>query len=361
MNILLIKNDKKKNFRRKIAPWLVCAALAFALGLTLGAPEGVQAADASKTITRNEMGVHNGYNYELWKDYGSTSMTLGKGGAFNCSWSKINNALFRKGLKFDQTKTHDELGIIWMNYDCDYQPNGNSYLGVYGWTIEPLVEYYILDSWGTWRPPGEYTSKDIINADGGTYEIYETTRVNQPSIRGTATFQQYWSVRTEKRTSGTISISEHFKKWESMSMEMGKMYETALVIEGYQSSGNADVKANSITVEKELTLTVNGGTYTGIPNYGQTITVTADAPDADMYFDGWAVSPDTVSLMPASDDPLKATFTMPFHDVTITAVFLSKSGSSKDFGCSSKQTVFPLVCLALIFWSAISKPKTSLY
>jgi len=71
--------------------------------------------------------------------------------------------------------------------------------------------------------------------------VYVTTRVNQPSIDGTATFQQYWSVRTSKRTSGTISVSEHFRQWERMGMQMGKMYEVALTVEGYQSSGSANV------------------------------------------------------------------------------------------------------------------------
>ncbi len=56
-------------------------------------------------------------------------------------------------------------------------------------------------------------------------------RINQPSIIGIATFKQYWSVRQTKRTSGTVSVSEHFKKWESLGMPMGKMYETALTVE----------------------------------------------------------------------------------------------------------------------------------
>ncbi|MDP4088305.1 MAG: glycoside hydrolase family 11 protein [Bacillota bacterium] len=203
--------------------------------------------NAAKIITTNQTGIQDGYNYELWKDNGTTSMTLNSGGAFSCSWSNMNNALFRKGKKFDETQTYQQLGNISLNYAANYKPNGNSYLAVYGWTSNPLVEFYIVDSWGSWRPPGA-VPKGTITVDGGTYDIYETTRTDQPSIKGNATFEQYWSVRQEKRTSGTISISEHFKKWESMGMKMGKMYEVSLVVEGYQSSGTADVTSNTLTI-----------------------------------------------------------------------------------------------------------------
>ncbi len=201
----------------------------------------------ARTLSSNETGTHGGYDYEYWKDTGNGSMTLKDGGAFSCQWSNINNILFRKGRKFNETQTHQQIGNITVQYGVDYRPSGNSYLCVYGWTVDPLVEYYIVESWGDWRPPGA-GSKGTINVDGGTYDVYETTRNQQPSIKGTATFQQYWSVRTSKKTSGTISVSEHFNAWERMGMRMGKMYEVALTIEGYQSSGSADVYTNVITV-----------------------------------------------------------------------------------------------------------------
>lgn len=206
------------------------------------------AATVYAAITNNEIGTHDGYDYEFWKDSGgSGSMTLNSGGTFSAEWSNVNNILFRKGKKFDQTQTHEQIGNISVDYGANYQPNGNSYLTVYGWAVDPLVEFYIVDSWGTWRPPGG-TPKGTLHVDGGTYEIYETTSVQEPSIIGTATFQQYWSVRTSKRTSGTISVSEHFKKWESLGMPMGNMYEVALTVEGYQSSGSADVYSNTLNI-----------------------------------------------------------------------------------------------------------------
>jgi len=67
-------------------------------------------------------------------------------------------------------------------------------------------------------------------------------RNNQPSIKGTATFTQYWSVRQQKRTSGTITLANHIKAWAGKSMPMGDFYEVSMTVEGYQSSGTADVK-----------------------------------------------------------------------------------------------------------------------
>lgn len=228
---------------------------------------------ADTTITSNQMGNNDGYNYSLWKDSGNTSMTLKSGGTFSCEWSDIGNALFRKGKTFDETKTHQQLGYISVDYDCNYQPSGNSYMCVYGWTTSPLVEYYIVESWGTWRPPGA-VSKGTITVDGGTYDIYETTRTNQPSIKGTKTFQQYWSVRTTKRTSGSISVTQHFNEWEKLGLKMGKMYEVALTVEGYKSSGKADVISNKISIGGNAPTPTPTPTPTPIPTPTPTIAPT---------------------------------------------------------------------------------------
>ncbi|MDQ0229918.1 glycoside hydrolase family 11 protein [Metabacillus malikii] len=227
---------KKKRFKLFIVT-LLCFVLTIPLA----------SVSAATTLTSNQIGTQDGYDYEFWKDNGGWgNMTLNSGGTFSAEWGGINNILFRKGKKFNETQTHQQIGNISINYGANFQPNGNAYLTVYGWTVDPLVEFYIVDSWGTYRPTG--TKKGTITVDGGTYDVYETTRVNQPSIKGNTTFKQYWSVRTSKRTSGTISVSEHFKAWERLGMPMGKMYEVALTVEGYQSSGSADVYQNTLTI-----------------------------------------------------------------------------------------------------------------
>nr|WP_296695065.1 glycoside hydrolase family 11 protein [Ruminococcus sp.] len=212
-----------------------------------------------KVFHENTTGTIDGYDYELWKDEGDTTFTVDpKGGTFSCEWENINNALFRRGKKYDCTKTYEELGNMSIDYGVDYQPVGNSYMCVYGWTREPLIEYYIVESWGSWRPPGAPAALGTVTVDGGTYDIYKTTRYEQPSIDGTQTFDQYWSVRRRKpegdgnKIEGTISISKHFDAWKKCGLELGKMYEVALTIEGYQSQGKATIYKNDLKV---------GGTY----------------------------------------------------------------------------------------------------
>jgi len=219
--------------------------LTFLLLLGIG---GVKA----QTFTSNATGTKDGYYYEFWMDDRGNkngSMTLNAGGTFSCQWQNTENILSRKGKKFDDTKTYKELGTMKVDYACNYNPQGNSYLCIYGWTRNPLVEYYIIESFGTWEPPnGGNGSIGEITVDGGTYKIQKATRTNQPSIDGTKTFSQFFSVRKGKRTSGTITISEHFKAWEAKGFQMGKMNEVSLCVEGYQSSGSATVTKNDLTV-----------------------------------------------------------------------------------------------------------------
>lgn len=202
-------------------------------------------------------GEQEGYRYELWNQnsQGNAFMTLEKGALFSGEWSGIENYLARRGLNYNQTKKHQEIGEFFTNYKCDYKPSsasGNSYLSVYGWTVAPLIEYYIVEDWRKWIPS---MSKDAVfkgsfEANGGIYDVYEKTRVEQPSIVGKTTFQQYFSIRKDKRTEGTINISEHFNMWEKLGMNMGKMHEVSFVVEGYKNNGSFEFKELDVSVKK---------------------------------------------------------------------------------------------------------------
>ena len=91
--------------------------------------------------------------------------------------------------------------------------------------------------------------KGTLDIDGGSYKIYTNVRTNQPSIHGTATFTQFFSIRQSARQCGHISITEHFKKWSSLGMTLGKMYEAKLLVEAGGGSGSIDFTTASMTAQ----------------------------------------------------------------------------------------------------------------
>lgn len=219
-------------------------------------------ANVSFAADYQDRGSKDGYDYEVWNQngQGQIQFELKGDGAFYCSWSNTENNLFRTGKRLGSTQTYDAYDGISIDYVVDYEPKGNSYMCVYGWTENgkgeyPTVEYYIVEAWGDWRPPGNASSMGTVYSDNKKYDIYRTVRYNQPSIHGTETFYQYWSVQDKspspayKKTtiSGKITVSNHFDAWKKAGLDMnGKLYEVALNVEGYRSNGSADVKKNDL-------------------------------------------------------------------------------------------------------------------
>jgi endo-1,4-beta-xylanase len=202
--------------------------------LVIGSVSGLQA----QTITSNQTGTHNGYFYSYWKDTGTVSMTLGSGGNYSVNWN-LGSGNFVGGKGWSTGSSSRKV-----NYNAGvWAPTGNAYLTLYGWTRNPLIEYYVVDSWGSWRPPGG-TSQGSVTTDGGTYDLYRTQRVNQPSIEGTRTFYQYWSVRRTKRATGSnvsITFSNHVNAWSSKGWNLGAHAYQIMATEGFQSSGRSNL------------------------------------------------------------------------------------------------------------------------
>lgn len=215
---------------KSILAGIICTIALYATGI------------GAQTLTANSTGTHNGFYYSFWKDSGDASFQLLDGGRYTSEWnSGTNNWVGGKGWNPGGAKV--------VNYSGSYNVDNaqNSYLALYGWTKNPLVEYYVIESYGSYNPSSCSGGQNYgsFQSDGATYDIRRCQRVQQPSIEGTQTFYQYFSVRTPKKNfgsiSGTITVANHFNAWASAGLNLGSHDYMVLATEGYQSSGSSDI------------------------------------------------------------------------------------------------------------------------
>ncbi len=199
-------------------------------------------ADARTTICNNGQGTHDGFFYTFFRDTGHGCITLGDKGSFSTTWDLGSSGNLVAGKGWATGSTTRVIGYHARAFD----PGTNGYLTLYGWTRNPLIEYYVVDSWGSnFTPPGGgVTSLGTVVTDGGVYRIYRTQRINQPSIEGIRTFYQYWSVRTARRTiatNNTITFANHVGAWRNVGLILGAMDYQIVATEGFGSVGRAKV------------------------------------------------------------------------------------------------------------------------
>ena len=189
-------------------------------------------------------------------------------GGFSCKWDKIYNTIAEVGWGMPEQyagKNYRAFGELKMTYDADFYTDGNGFFGVHGQTQSPAAEYYIVEGWGSWRPPSGQGFRGTVTVNGAAYDLYRTVReVN--SVDHNTEYVTYWCVRQENsvtegvqnRVTGTVDIYGIFSEWEKAGLNMsGKIVSCGLFAEGYggskgESSGSFTVHSASRTWKSAL-------------------------------------------------------------------------------------------------------------
>jgi len=176
-----------------------------------------------------QSGTNNGYFWSLWKSDGMTgyvTFTNGSGGNYSVSWNMNGNFTCGKGWS-SGSKTRK------IGYNCGaFTLNGGGgSMAYYGWTRNPLMEYYVNEKWGSTRPASG-SSLRTVSSDGGTYNVYTAWRSNAPSIDGTKSFRQIYSTRTSQAPSGnrTITFANHANAWSAAGYGLGSDISPAAIL-----------------------------------------------------------------------------------------------------------------------------------
>jgi hypothetical protein len=221
-------------------------------------PAGTPSTGGMRYCSNSKGNAGGGYTYELWAEgTGMGCMTVyGAQAKFSATWTDVEDFLARVGLEFDRTRTHTQIGTLTAEFnETKTGDEGLTYIGIYGWTVNPLREYYILDDWGTTKPGGTAsdgtprTSVGTLTADGETYDVWMKTRENKPAITGdNMTFDQYFSIRRTARQCGRISISQHFSQWTALGLQLGNLVEAKLLVEAQFNSGSIEFTTATVVV-----------------------------------------------------------------------------------------------------------------
>jgi len=275
------------------------------------------------------------WGYEMWTEGGNNNKLIwfgpnqGGGMAFRAEWNNPNDYLGRVGFFWGKGgKKWDQYREIYADFNYTRSGNGTgggySYIGIYGWTWDPMMEWYIIDDWfgseqlgpntfcnGNCQPVGTF------EMDGGTYNVYTFTRPEgSGSIYGngqTPAFPQIFSIRQNmnsggRRSCGTYSITEHFRKWSeinSINNHIGThLYEAKFLAEAGAGTGWFELSYLKMTLEDAprsipanhyVVVTdvspFNGGTVSKNPpllyyESGATVELTAN-PANGWKFDRW--------------------------------------------------------------------------
>jgi hypothetical protein len=186
-----------------------------------------------------DSGSCGSYWYTNWTNGGSVNFNCNGSNGFSISFS---NANFVTGIGWS-TGGDRTISFSGSCSGCSWGP------GVYGWYRNPLTEYYIGKSGGT--------NNGSYSCDGSSYTLYVDRRYSQPSIDGTADFDQY---NCSGPRTGSKNMGCHFNAWRNLGRSVGSQDYQVVMVEGWSNnSGNASVTLGG---GSSTTTTTSGGSTT---------------------------------------------------------------------------------------------------
>ena len=201
----------------------------------------------------NKTGKAAGLDWAIWSNGSGGSITTYSVPAFSAAWNNSGDFLARLGLQWNASKTYDQYGTITaqFNYKKSGSAGGYSYIGMYGWSVSPCVEWYIVDDSYNGMPfnPGNTTNKGTATIDGGKYTLYtrQTNGTGGSKCPNTTSWVQFYSMRQTARQCGQISVTEHFNAWAAAGMTLGKMDQAQILIEVGGGTGTIDFTVANVT------------------------------------------------------------------------------------------------------------------
>jgi endo-1,4-beta-xylanase len=207
----------------------------------------------------NGSGGEGNLGWEIWSNTGQGELTTYDVPAFIAAWNNAGGYLGRLGFEWggfgEEPVPHDQRGTLTAQFVSKKTgtAGGYSYIGMYGWTTNPCVEWYVVDDSYNPMPinPGNTTNEGEVPIDDGTYIMYTrpTTGTGGTRCSGLTNWMQYYSVRKTARACGVISLSEHFRAWESLGMDMsGELLEAKILVEVGGGVGNVELPIANVTV-----------------------------------------------------------------------------------------------------------------
>ena len=199
----------------------------------------------------NINGTADGLGYGVWSNgSGGSITTFANAHAFSASWNNGSDFLAHLGLDFNSSKSYTAYGTIAATYaeSKTGSAGGYSSIGMYGWTQNPCVEWYIVDD--SFQTMPTQKSSVTTTIDGGTYYLIsnQTNGTGGNDCGGSATsWTQMWSVRSAARQCGTITVSDHFAAWKAQGWNLGNLTSVHINVEVGGGTGSIQFPMANVT------------------------------------------------------------------------------------------------------------------